>query len=259
MHPVSQIIMLPPPWVPADFYFKNYAMAYQLANELISANKYTLSSNVTGPFSPAGNSSENIFVFEYNAGDGPVDNVSPTRNLYNAYQANQAKGFLSLNKEGILSQLMFKNIKDARKAFYTVQPNITYINGKYSTTRMDLPYIRLAEMYLTRAESDIMVNNAVSQQDVQDINILRNRADATTVLTTIPSKDAALDTIFNDRTKELAIELSDHFLNVKRLQKGIIKTPEEGGGIKSYSEYVNLLVFPFPQNEIEIHGLTRNQ
>lgn len=112
-------------------------------------------------------------------------------------------------------------------------------------------------MYLTRAEANIMKNNSVSQKDVDDINILRKRADPTTVLASIPSKLNALNILFDDRTKELAFELGDHYLNVKRLEKGIIKTAKEGGGLQPYSEYSALLVFPFPDDEIKIHGLTR--
>jgi hypothetical protein len=123
---------------------------------------------------------------------------------------------------------------------------------------MSLPYIRLAEMYLTRAEADIMNNNAVNQQDVDDINKLRKRANPATMLTSIPTEQEALDLLFDDRVKEMCIELSDHYLNCRRLQKGIIKIPSEGTGLKPYSEYADLLVFPFPINEVTIYGLTRN-
>ena len=87
-------------------------------------------------------------------------------------------------------------------------------------------------MYLTRAEADIMVNGSVNQQDINDINAIRNRAKPYSVLTSIPTKDQALDLIFEDRTKELAFELGDHFLNTKRLKLGIIKTQDEGGASK---------------------------
>jgi hypothetical protein len=68
-----------------------------------------------------------------------------------------------------------------------------------------------------------------------------------------------LDHLYNERTKELAFEIGDHFLNTKRLRRGIIKIPSEGSGFKTYEEYSDLLVFPFPQTEIDVHGLTRNR
>ena len=238
------------------FFQKKYDKAYAMANEVISSGKYLIESDVSIAFSPGFASKENIFSFIYKANDGPTYE-EPTYNLYNAYQGNQ-EGYLSLYPQGVLSQLVQADPDDARIfAFYTILDDITYIDYKYQTDQMNFPYIRLAEMYLTRAESDIMNSNAVNQQDVEDINKLRNRANPSTVLTEIPPKDDALNMIFDDRTKEMCIELGDHYLNVRRLQKGIPKIPSEGVGLKPYSEYADLLAFPFPQNEINIHGLTR--
>lgn len=237
------------------FFHKKYDKAYKMADEVIKTGNFIIESDVKAPFNPPGTSRENIFSFKFNAGDNA--NPRPTTSLRNAYQPNETTGSLSLNPNGVLSRLMNADLQDKRWSFYTVKPNITYINGKYSSDQMDMIYIRLAEMYLTRAESNIMNNNIVSQQDVDDINILRFRANPSTILTFIPEKNAALDTLYNDRTKELAIELGDHYLNTRRLQKGIIKTVQEGVGIKPYSEYADLLAFPFPLNEIQIHGLNR--
>jgi starch-binding outer membrane protein, SusD/RagB family len=237
------------------FFHRKYDKAYAMADEVIKTGNFILEADVMKPFTPPGSSRENIFSFKFNAGDNA--NPRPTSNLRNAYQPNEATGSLSLNPDGVLSKLMKADPKDARWGFYTEKPGITYINGKYSSDQMDMIYIRLAEMYLTRAESNIMNNNTVGQQDVDDINKLRSRANPATVLTSIPVKNAALDTLYNDRTKELAIELGDHYLNTRRLQKGIVKTAKEGGGIKPYSQYADLLAFPFPLNEINIHQLTR--
>jgi hypothetical protein len=239
------------------FFHKKYDKAYERANEVISSGNYIIEGNVSAPFIPGSASREIIFRFIYNAADG--SGRSPTRVIAEAYQANASKGFYILNDFGIAAQLMQADTNDARyTAFYNEQPPVTYIDGKYSTDRMDYIFIRLAEMHLTRAEANIMVNGNVSQQDVDDINILRNRANPSTVLTSIPSMEDALNILFDDRIKELAFEMGDHYLNRKRLEKGIINTPLEGSGFKPYSEYSELLVFPFPDNEVKIHGLTRN-
>ena len=241
----------------ARIYFKHkkYDKAYAMANEVITTGNFIIEANVRTPFTPGTNSRESIFSFKFSAGDNA--SPLPVSGLFGAYRVGQSQGSLSLNRDGVLSQLMLADPRDARWAFYTVQPPLTYINGKYSTDQMDMLYIRLPEMYLTRAESNIMNNNAVSQQDTSDINRIRRRANPLRVLNFIPSRNAALDSIYNDRVKELAVELGDHYLNVRRLQKGIIKTAQEGGGLKPYSVYGNLLAFPFPANEIQIHGLNR--
>jgi len=237
------------------FFHKKYDKAYEMANEVITKGGFVIETNVKAPFTPGTPSKENIFMIRFNTGDNA--SPLPVSGLFNAYRAVQSQGNLSLNPDGVLSKLMNADPKDARWAFYKVEPTITYINGKYPSDQMDLAYIRLPEMHLTRAEANIMKNNVVSQQDVDDINKLRTRANPATVLKTIPAKEAALDTIYNDRTKELAIELGDHYINTRRLQKGIIKTAQEGGGLKPYSVYGDLLAFPFPGSEINIHNLTR--
>lgn len=239
------------------FFNKEYDKAYERANEVITSGKYKIENDVKAPFVPKANSLENIFSFKYNSADG--SGSSPTSTTYEAYQLNESSGFYRLNTEGVLSQLMLTDTTDKRYlAFFTKQPSYTYINGKYPTDQMNLIYIRLAEMYLTRAEANIMKNNSVSQQDIDDINIIRRRANPSSVINSIPDVQTTLDIIFNERTKELAIENGDHYLNVKRLEKGIIKIPSEGTGLKPYSEYSEILVFPFPLNEVTIHNLTRN-
>ena len=238
------------------FFHKKYDKAYQMANEVINSGKYIIENNVSAPFTPNAASRENIFSFVFKASDG-AGYLAPTLNLFTAYQSNN-NGFLSLYPPGELAQLKNGDPNDARvQAFYYTLPNITYIDYKYQTDQMDFPYIRLAEMYLTRAEANIIKNNAVSQQDVDDVNMLRRRANPATILNNIPSVNETLDIIYNDRTKEMAIELGDHYLNVRRLQRGIVKIPSEGVGLKPYSEYADLLAFPFPQKEIGIYGLTR--
>jgi hypothetical protein len=238
------------------FYHKKYDLAYERANEVIDSDQYIIEGDVAAPFVPGSNSRENIFKILYNPADG--QGSSPTDRIAEAYQASATNGFYIVNPDGEAAQLVSADTSDLRyKAFYLEADNVTYVPGKYSTDQMDFIYIRLSEMYLTRAEANIMVNNSVSQQDIDDINVLRSRANATTVLPSIPSVSEALQILYEDRIKELAFESGDHYMNVRRLERGIVRIPVEGTGMKPYSEYADLLVFPFPENEIKIHGLTR--
>ena len=61
--------------------------------------------------------------------------------------------------------------------------------------------------------------------------------------------------VYQERSKELAFEHGDRFLNIRRLKKGILDA--SGIGEIPYSEYVNRLVFPFPISEVQIHDLVR--
>ena len=239
------------------FYHKKYDLAYARASEVIESGSYALEPDVASAFVPGSSSRENIFNFKYSAGDG--QGTSPTGTIYTAYRASSAQGFYYLNPDSEAAQVVLSDTSDNRyKAFYTEDGDITYIDGKYTTDQMDYIYIRVAEMYLIRAEANITVNNSVSQQDVDDINKLRNRANPDTEVGSPPSATEALDMLFEDRIKELGFETADHYLNLRRLEKGIVRTPEEGTGKKPYSEYADLLVFPFPDNEVKIHDLSRN-
>ena len=100
-----------------------------------------------------------------------------------------------------------------------------------------------------------MSNNSVSSQDVEDVNTIKNRSGASDTVTGIPNASDMLEIIFDERSKELCFEWGDRFLNTRRLQKSIIN--EEGNGFIGFSNYNNLLVYPFNANEIRIHNLQR--
>ena len=236
------------------FFHEKYDSAYARANEVITSGQYSLESDVREVFTAPGNSNEIIFKIMFNSVDG--SGVSPSARIFEAYQASPNLGFYSMNPNGVAAEMIMDE-DDARfTGLYSSDDDYIYVE-KYTTDQMHYQYIRLAEMYLTRAEANIMVNGSVNQQDVDDINTLRNRAKPSSVITSIPTKDQALSMLFEDRTKELAFELGDHFLNTKRLKFGIIKTQDEGEGFKTYSEWIELLLYPFPGNEVDIHGLTR--
>mgnify|MGYP001189660527 FL=1 len=236
------------------FFHEKYDLAYARANEVITSGQYSLESDVTEVFTAPGNSNEIIFKIMFNSIDG--SGVSPSARIFEAYQASPTLGFYSMNPNGVAAEMIMDEDDARYTGFYSSDDNYIYVE-KYTTDQMHYQYIRLAEMYLTRAEANIMVNGSVNQQDVDDINALRNRAKPSSVITSIPTKDQALSMLFEDRTKELAFELGDHFLNTKRLKFGIIKTQDEGEGFKTYSEWIELLLYPFPGNEVDIHGLTR--
>ncbi len=237
------------------FFHEKYDSAYARANEVITSGQYSLESDVTEVFTAPGNSNEIIFKIMFNSVDG--SGVSPSARIFEAYQASPTLGFYSMNTNGVAAEMIMDEEDSRYTGLYSSDDNYVYVE-KYTTDQMHYQYIRLAEMHLTRAEANIMINGSVNQQDVDDINVLRNRAKPSSALTSIPTKDQALNMLFEDRTKELAFELGDHFLNTKRLKFGIIRTQDEGEGFKTYAEWIELLLYPFPGNEVDIHGLTRS-
>ena len=178
------------------FYHEKYDLAYARADEVINSNQFSLESDVSEVFVAPGNSNEIIFKIMFNSVDG--SGVSPSARIFEAYQNSATNGFYSLNPNGVAAGLIMDETDARYTSLYSADDNYVYVE-KYSTDQMHYQYIRLAEMYLTRAEADIMVNGSVNQQDVDDINVLRNRAKPSSVLTSIPTKDQTLDLIFVQR------------------------------------------------------------
>lgn len=237
------------------FFHKKYDLAYERANEVIGG-PYALEQDLISAFPTSGVSNETIFVLSYNASS---DTSNPIKDLYDFYQADDSNGTLYLNPTGELNTLLDRTDDMRYAAFYTELNGKVFINKKYSTSTMNYPVIRLPEMLLTRAESNIMKNNSVSQADVDDLNEIINRAYPANAIGSIPSKDEMLERIYVERTLELVAECGDHVQNVKRLQRGIVQIQSEGdtSEYKSYDTYKDKIVSAFPSAEEEYHSLDR--
>jgi hypothetical protein len=110
----------------------------------------------------------------------------------------------------------------------------TYRSGKWKFQYRNLPIIRLAEMYLARAECNFRLGTAIGATPFQDIQTIRSRVGLTTTQAYI-----TLDNILRERELELAHE-GQAIQDAKRLKKTV-------DGL----EYdANKLVLPIPQREI---------
>ncbi len=85
-------------------------------------------------------------------------------------------------------------------------------NGDWPTTRVMFPLIRMAEMYLFRAEANIMNNNAAAA--AADINKVRNRSN----LASLGHTPTMMD-IYHERRCEFVFEYADALYDLKRWHK----------------------------------------
>ena len=240
------------------FFHEKYDLAYERANEVILTGEYSLEENVADIYTNGGSSKEAIYTIVNNLTE---NGFGAKTEGFSLFQADKTNGTLSLNPNGLIGQLMNADPNDERfSTLFTDNSTVDgdgliYVDGKYPSTGVDNIILRLPEIYLTRAESNIMSNNSVSSQDVEDVNTIKNRSGASDTVTGIPNASDMLEIIFDERSKELCFEWGDRFLNTRRLQKSIIN--EEGNGFIGFSNYNNLLVYPFNANEIRIHNLQR--
>ena len=109
---------------------------------------------------------------------------------------------------------------------------------------MNVTVIRLAEIYLTRAECKL--NLGYSESEVKDdYNLIRLRANNTNDLTLSNQYDLS-EAISFERLLELGFE-GDHFHNIKRKQ-GMFNCTN---GIFYWND--PKLVYPIPQQEIDMN------
>ena len=111
---------------------------------------------------------------------------------------------------------------------------------KYDDRNMNLPYIRLPEMYLIRAEA--RAENGNHDGGLADLNRLRQRAGINA--TTYSDKVDLLGKIYVDRSLELSME-GDNFHNFKRLERPIGGYPWEEAKFK--------LFFFLPEKKVQLN------
>ena len=234
------------------FYHKKYNLAYERANEVITNGGFSLEQNVADIYTKGNASSEVIFSV---ITDRTENTFGSAQIGFEQHQASEADGVSSLNPNGLIGKLRSADPSDKRFSdLMTEKDGYVFTDGKYPSNDVDYIGIRLAEMHLTRAEANIMVNNTVSAQDITDVNAIKNRAGASDVISGTPGASDMLEIIFNERSKELYNETGDRLFNTLRLQRDIVS--ESGNGSVPYSTYKSKIYVLLPQSEADIHGFT---
>ncbi len=215
------------------FEFKDYQNAETYANLLIENGGFSLIDGDVGAAFSTSVSSENIFTFLGQATDRAATN------LYDIFSINNPNVQLSVsdNYWGLINQ----EPNDLRITVLHEDFGTARACHKYDDRDMNIPFIRLPEMYLIRAES--RANNDNLDMALSDLNRLRQRAGLEA--TTYTDKAGLLDQIYIDRSIELSME-GDNFHNLKRLEQPI------GGYPWSEAQYK--LVFFIPETEVQLNA-----
>lgn len=127
----------------------------------------------------------------------------------------------------------FGDENDERSTFF-YEGNGTLLTTKWQNHFANIPYIRLAEMILIRAEANFRLGTAVGMDPLSDINNLRARSGAEAL------GSVSLDVILEERKCELGFEgFALH--DAKRLEQNIAGLAYDA----------NQLVLPIPQREVD--------
>ncbi len=216
----------------ARVYFQqgNYVLAAEVSNAVISNTSHQLTTQYSSAFNNDIDSSEDIFAWQITSQDGTND--------MNTFWSTRAFGGRSSSSDISINPEYFDifSSPDDRADFFYEGANNTTVSSKWQSQFANIPFIRLAEMYLIRAESNLREGTSIGATPLSDVNILRERAN-TTLLTAITLQD-----ILDERKRELAFE--GHAIHeAKRLQQNI--------GTINYN--ANSLILPIPQREIDVN------
>jgi hypothetical protein len=207
-----------------------YALAAAKANRVISSGVYRLTTPIGDEFNSKINTNEDIFATQvtvqagindlntYYSQNGRGGDIAVQDALYNAYDA-----------------------ADDRSTLFAFTSNGT-LTTKFDQVYGNIHEMRLAEMYLTRAEGNYRAGTAVGAAPVDDINVILERAKLA------PVASVTLDDILTQRHLELAFE-GFYLHDLKRNALPI--------GALAYTS--PRLIFPIPQRELDVNSnLTQN-
>jgi hypothetical protein len=215
---------------------KNYTEAAAAANRVISTSGRVLNPDFTKlwfTFINNGGStpSEYLFSMKVTAQDG-----TNSLNTYFGRTISSIPGTAGRSDCKVkAAHLALYEAGDVRKNFFVLSGG-SYYTQKHLDRYGDVPVIRLAEMYLTRAESNFRLNTTVGAPPLQDVNIIRARVGLA------PLATVTLNDILKERSLELAFE-GHNVIEAKRLQKNVGVTPWNSPK----------LLFPIPQREMDVN------
>lgn len=222
------------------------ATARDMATAVINNPDYSLNANFRSNWTVK-NSEESIFELQYNINDsnnqsfwfypqalGGRWGYAPTPDLFNAYEAGDTRRDASIQIAGS-GACPAAPCRYADKYF------------RVATSDDNVPVLRLAEMYLIRAEANARLG-AAEQTVRDDLDVLRNRAGLADLNPVTVTGAALMTAILQERRVELAFE-GHRFFDLKRF--GLAQT--------LLALDANHLFFPIPQAERDVNeNLTQN-
>ncbi|WP_421874189.1 RagB/SusD family nutrient uptake outer membrane protein [Marinoscillum sp.] len=247
--------------------------AEDYADEVISSGEYSLASNSLLAFNNNSNSSEDIYAIQQtlanNVGDrssgygltayfssltesgiGVYRLFSPT--FFNPNSWHNSPNFEAADLRGSIDLSVDENTTSSQitTAYYkSVVDNFdeAVSTSKYTSSEHVLPIIRLAEMYLIRAEANYTnLGDVLTPQALADLNAIRTRAGiAELTLADFPDQAAFFDSLVVERTREFMHE--GMLLEDLKRWGGFI-----GSAVTSASEYDpwdEEFVLPIPRSE----------
>lgn len=207
----------------------DYEQARDAADDVIENSGFELVSDFSEAFNNDENSNEDILAFQVTSQDA-------SWNAFNEFWGGYDYGGRSGDPDLSITEEHFDIYDDPNddRAMFFYETDRGIATLKWQSQYANIPFIRLAEMYLIRAEANERLGTEVGATPLEDINTLRARANASL----LDSVD--LEEILMERRRELAFEGFALF-DAKRLKRDIGDIPYNA----------NNLVLPIPLREMD--------
>jgi starch-binding outer membrane protein, SusD/RagB family len=210
------------------------------ATRVIESGEFGLTGLITAAFNNSANTREDVFAIQQNAQNNAGTGNSGLTTFYASLQGI-GRGDMDI-RDGHLA--LYEEGDDRGDFFYegSGEKAGRMRTGKWRQFYTVIPLVRLAEMYLTRAEANLRAGTVQGASPIEDINVIRNRAGLA------PATQVTLETVFKERKLELAWE-GDILHSIKRFKKPV--------GNRPYTD--PKLILPIPQRELDANVLLRSQ
>ncbi|MBK6947810.1 MAG: RagB/SusD family nutrient uptake outer membrane protein [Haliscomenobacter sp.] len=206
----------------------DYAKARDAANRVIESGDFQLLADYGNVFNRDENSSEDIFAIQVTTQDG-INNMNT---FFSIPEFGGRDGDIEI-LEGHLS--LYDPADDRLKFFF--DGNGAIRSGKWNNQFGNVGILRLAEMYLIRAESNQRLGTAIGATPLADYNTVHTRAG-------LPAANSVtLNQILLERRLELARE-GFKIHDMKRLKQSVA----------TLAYNADKLVFPIPQREVDANS-----
>lgn len=213
----------------------NYAAAIAAANEVIESGLFKLNASVSAVFTNK-NTDESIWEIQQNE----QNNAGTSNNGMATFYASKpgiGRADVRITASFVANSYPAGDLRQTEWYYIGTgaRPGNTYCS-KWNSFSQNLPIIRIAEMYLTRAECNLVLGTTMTATPAEDLAQIKNSIRTNSTAPANPT----LDDVRKERFIELAFE-GQRIHNLKRLQLSTGSFPWND----------NKLVFPIPQREVD--------
>ncbi len=214
----------------------NYPAAAAEANNVITSTRYSLFSNIASNFNRTSNGSETIFAMQVTPTSGSNDMA--------VFHSPLPYGRADIRVED--PHLTNYEAGDARANLFIITPRGRMTTKYHSpdaavdSRRLNITVMRLAEMYLTRAEANFRTTATLGATPLDDVNLIRARVGLA------PLATVTLADILKERRNELIFE-GVLRMDMRRNQIG----SDIAGAPLAWN--ADALTFPVPDRECNVN------